>query len=752
MRQLFTELKRRKVYRVAATYAVVGFVVIEAADLIFPALRIPDLAYRLVVILVILGFPIALVLAWAFEVTPEGVHRTDAVDGEEAASTTEGRPSGAASRLAGKVLVGLGFAGLAVAGGWYLVGAGGESPEVTEGTVAVLPFEVSGTAADEWRDGMVSLLSNGLDGAGSLRAIADRTVFAEWKAAGMSPSGTSSEKSLAVARALGAEHAVIGSAATLGDELQLAADVHATQSGERVDRVDVSGSPDSVAGLADQLAQKIIEVLAAEAGLAPGKIAVAGKLTDSPEALKLYLSGLEHERVPDPEAAIEDYREAIRLDSTFALPYARIGFLGVWVERARGDALRRAHELSDQLPERERRLVRALHLGRIEHRTLAAADSLRRLTYDYPDDPAVWRTLGEVVLHEGIANGWLESEEAHERALQLDPQNTGHYSHYVEPAFVLHHDSALAAQRVAEIPDGQMKELFRLGLEAVFGTEEARERAVARYDTVSIPIPWMAITPLFAPEDVDLYDEVLRRLLERDDLDPSVPPGWLLMNDLRRGRPGQFLRDVEQFEPESETIAELLLLAAVNGVPMPDSLTRRYLAPEHLPAEPSLWQLELAALYEIELGDLTSVGRLLDHLRSESGADAYESSARREAMIQELEGLQAWKQGDLERAARLLSRSNESGITGALWRGDLYRELGELETAERWYRVWLMPIGTYERLGQLYEEMDRPEDAADAYRRFVAAWDDADEPLQPRVEAARARIRALEAKDAEPGD
>ncbi|MFB6099614.1 MAG: tetratricopeptide repeat protein [Salinibacter sp.] len=83
-----------------------------------------------------------------------------------------------------------------------------------------------------------------------------------------------------------------------------------------------------------------------------------------------------------------------------------------------------------------------------------------------------------------------------------------------------------------------------------------------------------------------------------------------------------------------------------------------------------------------------------------------------------------------------------------LWRGDLYRDLGKLEKAERWYRAaWTLPE-VHQRLGQLYEKMGEPEKAKAAYRRFIEAWENADPELQGRVEKARRRLEALREKQA----
>src|SRR5712664_4794722 len=76
----FAELKRRNVYKVAVAYAVVGWLIAQLATQIFPFLEIPNWVVRLVIVLIAIGFPIALVIAWAFEATPEGIKRTEDVD------------------------------------------------------------------------------------------------------------------------------------------------------------------------------------------------------------------------------------------------------------------------------------------------------------------------------------------------------------------------------------------------------------------------------------------------------------------------------------------------------------------------------------------------------------------------------------------------------------------------------------------------------------------------------------------------
>jgi hypothetical protein len=80
LRNFFAELKRRNVYKLAIAYAVVAWLLMQVASQIFPFFEIPNWAVRLVVLLLVIGFPVALILAWAFELTPEGIKRAEDVD------------------------------------------------------------------------------------------------------------------------------------------------------------------------------------------------------------------------------------------------------------------------------------------------------------------------------------------------------------------------------------------------------------------------------------------------------------------------------------------------------------------------------------------------------------------------------------------------------------------------------------------------------------------------------------------------
>lgn len=597
---------------------------------------------------------------------------------------------------------------------------------------------------------MVSLLSTGLDGAGGLRAIPDRTVFAAWKQRNQQQAGASTEEALLVAREIGARYAVVGSAVALGSGLRLTADVREANAGDRLGQVEVRGSADSVMVLADSLTRRVLGVLLETSGEEIPSVDLASLTTASLPALKAFLRGERHLRAGEYELAIEGYEAAIEQDSSFALAYPRLWLSLEWLEEGPEQRLqsllRRAYELSsDRLPRRERRLVRALYIREVQEDPFAAADTLRRLTEDYPDDPSAWYELGELIYHGTVSGGWPEAERMFEEAVRLDPGIAPYHHHLVGLAMSMHHDSALAARRIEAHPSGQMKNSYQALWDLSFGSGDRRQDAWTRIDTLPFGNGWWVNSARWHPTDVQLGDTVLRRVMKREDVSPSATAEQMFMNGLQRGRTEQALADLIDRDVDEDDRACLLAYASTLGHAVPDSTAAQYLAPEHLPDEPSLDRFHCAGLYLVESGrgdELESLVRRLQATVDTTGPDG-KLPGQREAVVQEIRGYRAWKQDELERASELWDRSNQSEDVGAAWRGDLHRELGRLETAEGWYQAaWALPVA-HERLGQLYEEMGEPEEAAAAYRRFIAAWEDADPELQDRVEAARERLREL---------
>src|SRR5438067_7459058 len=156
----FAEVKRRNVYKVAISYAVVGWLLIQIATQVFPFFEIPNWAVRLVVLAIVIGFPIALVIAWAFELTPEGLKRTEDVGLAVAPQRPRDRTWIVVVIVAGAMSVGLFFLGRITAPSKQR-----GVNEVSSKSIAVLPFEnrsedkANGYFAEGIQDEIVTRLS-----------------------------------------------------------------------------------------------------------------------------------------------------------------------------------------------------------------------------------------------------------------------------------------------------------------------------------------------------------------------------------------------------------------------------------------------------------------------------------------------------------------------------------------------------------------------------------------------------------------
>jgi TolB-like protein len=217
--RLTQELKRRRVYRVAMVYAVVAFVIWQVAEIAFPALRLPDWALTLVIALTVVGFPIAVVLAWAFDVTPEGVKRTESgtVAAEGPAVPSVDIPAERKS-------------------------------------IVVLPFDnMSPDPADAYlSDGLTEEIITGLSCCGPLRVISRNSARAL--------KGTQKD-TRAIARELDVQYVLEGSVRKAGNDLRITAQLIDGRTDEHLWSERYGGTLDDVFEMQERLSCSIVEAL-----------------------------------------------------------------------------------------------------------------------------------------------------------------------------------------------------------------------------------------------------------------------------------------------------------------------------------------------------------------------------------------------------------------------------------------------------------------------------------------------------------
>lgn len=317
-RHFLAELKRRKVFRVTAVYGAASFGILQAADILFPRIGLPDWTVTLVAALALAGFPLALILSWAYERTPAGVQKTDpAVTGElEAIASEPARnrwPLGLAA--IGGVLL-LGFSA------WWVLGRPAAAEARTYDSIAVLPFvDMSGDLENEYLgDGLAEELLNALAGVDGLK-VASRTSTFAFK--GTNVGATAIGDSLEVATVLE------GSVRTSPDRLRVTAQLIDADTGFHLWSETYDRAPADLLDIQDDLTQQIMEALAVQ--LAPvtagGERPGAQRGTENPEAYDYFLQGryFWNKRTgEDLDVAVGLFEKAIEADSNFAAAYAGI--------------------------------------------------------------------------------------------------------------------------------------------------------------------------------------------------------------------------------------------------------------------------------------------------------------------------------------------------------------------------------------------------------------------------------------------
>jgi tetratricopeptide (TPR) repeat protein len=789
VRGLLSELKRRKVFRVAGVYAVVAFVVVQVADIVFPALHLPAWTVTLVVSLALLGFPIALVLAWALEVTPDGVKRTQPTAPPPPQATAES--SGDSRRLAIGLIAGfciavggLGTYGWITSGGPasgdeasaydHDVGEAGPAPDTAldPHRVAVLPFAVRGAEELEYLgESMVELLGRSLDGAGPLRTTDPRAVLSRVAHEAFPVLGP--EEGREVAESFGAGLYLLGSITRVGEEIRLEAAWYGSE-GQQLGSEEVTPRSEAeiLTGI-DDLARSAVAALLGEEVHHRGVL--AEQTTASLEALRAYLDGQAHMRRNDFEAAADAFQRAMDADPDFTLAHywlSRVaGWTWEWYEPGL-QAAQRAVELSENLPHRDRQLI-AANLAHMEGRFDEAERLYRFLIDTDPNDVEAWYMLGEAVYHAANIRGSsaLLARRYFERAVEMDPTLNEPLYHLMEIA---------GAERDTELLDRITGDLDRRSLgsweEEVYPAVRAYLLGDPPHADISQEDPDVIWGATWFLQRWGMFEEVeaLIRPFTRPDRS----------EDTRRGA-HTLIASLLLFRGKLESAGMEISAADADPHMQAWMATLPFLPGEVFTREERSSLLERVLAWDPETADHDYAPNLeaerlyllgLLHATNGDERQALDAAARLRAM--EPDGRAPSGQTNLARGIEVEVRRQRGDPEGALdilqafefeggasmyervykaererfLRAELLAAAGRFQEALGWYQTLdgryvpgemglLAPA--YLGRGRVLEALDRPEEAAAAYERFLEMWSHADEPLQPKVEEARRRLEYL---------
>jgi TolB-like protein/Flp pilus assembly protein TadD len=410
MSGFFEELQRRKVYRVAAAYIIAAGFIIQIGSAVFPAWELPNWTLRLVVVLLLAGFPVALILAWAYDVTPQGIQATPA-------------PPGAHRRRNIIALIAIGFAISAVAGFFLFPRASGRN---VEKSIAVLPFQ---SLSDEkenayFADGIQDDILTNLSKIGDLKVISRMSV--------MSYRGDGARNARAIGKTLGVATLLEGSVRRAGNRVRVSVQLINANNDEHIWAEDYDRDLTDVFAIQTDLARKIASAL--QAKLSPNENAQLDRRpTSDSDAYLLYVQAHDYANRPDrlretSLKAEELYEQAIKLDPNFALAFAGLSIVESWMyhsyeptaarrEKARLNA-DEALRLQSDLPEGHLALGYAYYYGdRDYQRALTEFEIAKR---DLPNQADAYSAIAAIQRRQGK---WAESNANFEKSASLDPKN-----------------------------------------------------------------------------------------------------------------------------------------------------------------------------------------------------------------------------------------------------------------------------------------------------------------------------------------
>jgi TolB-like protein/Flp pilus assembly protein TadD len=413
MSGFFEELKRRKVYRVAIAYVVASWALAQGLAQVLPVFDIPNSVIRSVIALMLIGFPVVLALAWAYDVTPQGIRATPA----------PGVPI-ARRRRNLIMLIGIGVI-ISVGTGFFLLPRA--SARKIDKSIAVLPFQ---NLSDEkenayFADGIQDDILTNLSKIGDLKVISRTSV--------MSYRGDGVRNAREIGKALGVATLLEGSVRRAGNRVRVSVQLINANNDEHIWAEDYDRDLTDVFAIQTDLAQKIATSLQAKLSQNE-KERLDRRPTQNSDAYLLFLQAHDYATRMDifhqtSSKAVPLFEQAIKLDPNFALAFAGLSMAESWIyhsadptasrrEKARFNA-DEALRLQPDLPEGHLALGFSYYYGdRDYERALAEFEIAKR---GLPNDAQAYLAIGAIQRRQGK---WTESTANLEKAAALDPKNT----------------------------------------------------------------------------------------------------------------------------------------------------------------------------------------------------------------------------------------------------------------------------------------------------------------------------------------
>jgi TolB-like protein/lipoprotein NlpI len=313
----FAELKRRNVYKVAVAYIVAGWALSQGIAQVFPVFEVPNWAIRLIVLLIIVGLPIALVLAWMFEITPQGIKRTATADALVVGTRRKKRAWIYIVVIGGLLSIGLFFLGRYTAGNTASAARAESAIVIPQKSIAVLPFDNLSRDPDNayFAEGVQDEILTRLARVADLKVIS-RTSTQHFKSA--------PEDLPQIAKQLGVAHFLEGSVQKANDKVRVNVQLINAMTDTHVWADTYDRKLTDIFAVESEIAKSVADALQAKL-TGSEKNSIANVPTINSEAYELYLKGrfFWNKRTGvDLRKSIEYFNQAIAKDPNYALAYA----------------------------------------------------------------------------------------------------------------------------------------------------------------------------------------------------------------------------------------------------------------------------------------------------------------------------------------------------------------------------------------------------------------------------------------------
>jgi TolB-like protein/Flp pilus assembly protein TadD len=418
MGNFFAELKRRNVYKVAVAYAVVAWLVIQAASIFLPAFNAPQWAMQIIILVLVVGFPIALAFSWAFEITPEGIVRESDVPADESISHHTGRKIIALTIVLAVVATGLLI--------FQLIRLGSTSPSaatMSNKSIAVLPFDnLSDDKSNAYfTEGVQDEILTRLAKVADLKVIA-RTSTQRFKSA--------PENLPDIAKQLGVANILEGSVQKVGDQVRVNVQLINALTSTHLWADIYDRKLTDIFAVESDIAKSIADTLRAKLSSSAEHV-LASRPTENPEAHELYLKGRyfwNRRTGANLQKAADYFQQAIGKDPRYALAFSGLADCHVLLPAYSDlgsnprdelpkalEAARKAVELDDTLGEAHTSLARALAS---DLQLPAAMSEFKRAIELNPSYATAHQWFGECLQSQGRVEEALAELK---RAEELDP-------------------------------------------------------------------------------------------------------------------------------------------------------------------------------------------------------------------------------------------------------------------------------------------------------------------------------------------